>query len=744
MKDFSVIGKSVLKKDAMDKVLGKAVFAADMEIPNMIYGVVVRSTVPSAYIKSIDLEKAKALEGVVAVLTSKDIPGSNRIGIIFKDEPVLVDDKVRRYGDAIAVIGAETMEIAEEAAKLVAIEYEEIEAILTVERALEEDSPKIIGTTNIMQKKVLSHGMEIDEAFKKCDVIVENTYETAMLSHMYIEPDGGLAKYEDGIITIYSSTQNPHFDRGEVAKMLNMPNSKVRSVQLTTGGGFGGKLDISVQCHMALLAYHTKRPVKMVRGRKESNMVSSKRHPMKMTAKTGATKDGKLVAMYCYIEGDTGAYASYGPAVITRAMVHATGPYEIPNVKVDATFVYTNNPMSGAFRGFGVPQIAVCHEGQMDALAKALNMDGYEIRRINAHKIGSEIATGQILTESMGLIETLDKAEAKANEVMDKNIKGRSVASMWYGIGNTGLPNPSAAFVEVLHDASVNLMVGCADIGQGSTTVMAQIVAEELGVSYDNVNVISADTAVTPEGGATSASRQTFISGNASRNAAKMAKETLKGVASAVLKVEADDLIFKDNEIFSAKDNSIKMSYIDLMAEMKKFGKLAVGAGSYNPNATLLSPVDMSGIPYEAYAYATTVAEVEVDTETGRVYLTKVVSAHDVGQAINKQMVEGQIEGGVVMGQGFALFEKVEVTNGRITNPMFSKYLLATSMDIPEIYPIVVESGGEAGPFGAKGVGEPALIPIIPAIVGAIENAIGVRFNKLPITPTDVLRELNK
>lgn len=316
------------------------------------------------------------------------------------------------------------------------------------------------------------------------------------------------------------------------------------------------------------------------------------------------------------------------------------------------------------------------------------------------------------------------------------------MACMWYGIGNTGLPNPAAAFVEVLPDASVNLMVGCADIGQGSTTVMAQIAAEELGLNYDDIMVTSGDTGVTPEGGATSASRQTFISGNATRNACKQAKATLAQTAAEFLQVPSEELTFRGRRVFCTSNPEQGLSYAELMAEMKKKGRVAVGAGAYNPKTTLLDPEDMSGIPFEIYSYAATVVSVEVDTDTGRIQVLKVVSAHDVGTAVNIANVEGQIEGGSAMGMGFAIYEKTMVENGRILNPQYSKYLIPTALDMPEIYPIVVESAGEAGPFGAKGVGEPALIPIIPAIVDAVEDAIGIHFATLPITPTDVLAAL--
>lgn len=427
-RDFSVIGKNVVRKDALEKVLGTAKFAADLSFEGMLYGGVFRSGVPHALVKKIDVEKALALKGVAAVLTSKDIPSGNRIGIILKDEPVLVDDKVRRVGDAIAIVAAETPEILHEALGLIEVEYELLEPVLTYERAMEADSPKILGDSNLMMTKSLVCG-DVDEAFKRCDVIVENTYVTSMLTHMFIEPDAGVARYENGIMTLYSSTQNPHFDRGEVARMLGLPMNRVRNVQMCTGGGFGGKLDISVQCHAALLAHRTQRPVKMVRDRRESTAVSSKRHPMTMVAKTGATKDGKVLATEVHIYSDSGCYASYGPAVITRAVVHAMGPYDIPNVKVDAHFVYSNNPMCGAFRGFGVPQVAFCHEGQMNALARALNMGRIEIRLKNAQKVGSVLPTGQQLSESVGYVATLEAAQAKAAEVIGLEDKELQAAS---------------------------------------------------------------------------------------------------------------------------------------------------------------------------------------------------------------------------------------------------------------------------------------------------------------------------
>lgn len=416
MSDFNVVGKNVVKKDAILKVTGKALFSADYEFENMLHAKVLRSKVPSAKIIKVDTSKAQELPGVACVLTYKDIPGDNKVGIIFKDEPVLVEDKIRRIGDAIALVAAETKAIAEEALALINVEYEELPAVTDIFEAMKEESPKVHGDTNVLMEKNLVKG-DVDEAFKRCDVIVENTYKTPRIAHMFIEPEAGVAKFEKGKITFWCSTQNPHFDRGEVARVLALPQSKVRGIRSEVGGGFGGKLDISVQCHIALLAYHTGRPVKLVFTREESMEVSSKRHPHIMIVKTGAAEDGKLLAMEARFYSDTGAYASYGPAVVSRAMVHATGPYEIPNVRIKSTMMYTNNPMCGAMRGFGVPQVSVAHESQIDMIAEKLNMSSFEIRLRNAFRYGSKNANNQVMDNSIGILKTLEAAKEKADEI---------------------------------------------------------------------------------------------------------------------------------------------------------------------------------------------------------------------------------------------------------------------------------------------------------------------------------------
>lgn len=424
MSNFNVIGKSVLKKDAVKKVTGEAIFANDIYMENMLYGKVLRSKFPHAIIKNIDTKEAKNLPGVKAVLTSKDIPGANNIGIIIKDEPILVDSKVARVGDPIALVAAETSDIAKKALKLIKVDYEELPVVADVYEAMKEDSAKVHGDSNILSVKTLLKG-DVDKAFEECEYTIENQYLTPKIAHAFIEPESGIAKYEDGILTFWASTQNPHFDRGEVARMLNLPKSKVRGIQTVTGGGFGGKLDISTQCHTALLAYYTGRPVKITYTRKESMIVSSKRHPILIKYKTGANSEGKLLALDAELLIDTGAYASYGPAVLTRAMVHATGPYEIPNVRIKGTLVYTNNPMCGAMRGFGAPQVAIAYETQMDMLAEKLGISPWEIRLRNIFKPGSYTANNQKLDCSVGIEKTIIAAKKKAEEIFDLKDEGR-------------------------------------------------------------------------------------------------------------------------------------------------------------------------------------------------------------------------------------------------------------------------------------------------------------------------------
>ena len=412
------VGSSALKQDARAKVLGQAQFAADMKRPGMLYCKVVRneSKLAHAMIEGIDVSEAAAVPGVVAVFTAKDIPGPNGVGIILKDEPILVNDKIRRHGDALALVVAETEEIAIAAGKKVRATLKELPAYFAPQAAMAPDAVKIHGSSNVLTLRKVRKG-DVEAGFAASALIVERRYTTQTIEHAYIEPEAGLAEYDGRMVTVWVSTQNTHFDRKEVARNLGLGVHQVRIVQAVTGGGFGGKLDISVQCYLALAAYKTGRPVKMVWQREESMMASAKRHPYLIDYKTGVSADGKLLAVKANIIGDSGAYASYGPAVLTRAAVHATGPYEVPNVHVDAYAVYTNNPQAGAMRGFGIPQMAFAHETQMDLLAEELGISPLEIRRRNVLRPGGATATGQVLNHSVGIGMTLEQACAEAKKL---------------------------------------------------------------------------------------------------------------------------------------------------------------------------------------------------------------------------------------------------------------------------------------------------------------------------------------
>jgi len=416
MQEFNVVGKSVIRKDALDKVLGKTQFAADIKLPGMLYAKILRSKVPHAILKSVDTSAAESLPGVYAVLTAKDVPGSNSHGIILKDEPVLAHDKIRKIGEPLAVVAAESEKIAEQALALITVEFEEIPAVFDPEEAMKPDAPKVHEKGNIVQLRKIRKG-DVEKAFAEADIVIENVYRTQMQEHAYIEPEAGVAYLDRDVVVLNVSTQNPHFDRKEVSRNLSLPVNKVRIIQTTTGGGFGGKLDISVQVYIALLSIRTKRPVKLVYSREESLVASTKRHPCVIYYKTAADKNGKLLAVDATIIGDTGAYASYGPGTITRSAVHATGPYEVPNVKVDAYTVYTNNPTAGAMRGFGVPQVAFAHEQQMDMLAEKAGINPIQVRLLNALRPGSTTGTGQVLDSGVGISETINKAYEKAKEI---------------------------------------------------------------------------------------------------------------------------------------------------------------------------------------------------------------------------------------------------------------------------------------------------------------------------------------
>lgn len=741
---FKTIGKNAPRKGALERLTGQASFAADLRMEGALTLMALRSDRHHALIVDVDTGPALKIPGCVGVFTSKDIPGRNRLGIINKDQRLLADDKVRCLGDPIALVAGETPEAAEQALRAIRVKYQDLPAVFDAEDALLPGAPMIHKTGNVLGSRVIKRGNP-EAAFREAHVIVERVYTTTFVEHTYLEPDAGFAHLdEDGTLVIYASTQNPHYDQMDVAGLLGLDGSRVRIIQAATGGGFGSKLDLNVQGFVGLAAYLLKRPVKMVYTREEAFVCTSKRHPLKIHYKSAADKDGRLLAAKIHITGDTGAYASYGLAVVTRSAVHATGPYDVPNVDVKSVFAYTNNPMAGAMRGFGVPQVAFAHESQMDLLAEELGISPLDIRLRNCFRIGSMTSTRQELIASVGIRATLEAVASHFShgsgprlESRDPHVKrGIGIASMMYGIGNTGVQNPSTARVELRPDGVVTLFTGAADMGQGSTTVLAQIAAEELGLNPDDIHMVVADTLRTTSAGASSASRQTYISGNAVLDAVRKLKDVLLTEAAFVLKVNRSDLMLENGDVRSRTNPGQAVTFEGIARRAHRTGLPLTWQGYFDPDTTSLDKENGQGAPYATYAFATHVAEVDVDLRTGEVNVLKVVAAHDVGRAVNPQNVRGQIYSGVAMGLGFALMEEFVPDK---TESM-KDYHIPTCADMPEIIPIIVEDPEPTGPYGAKGVGEPALIPTAPAILNALSDALGVRIYDLPANLERVLK----
>ena len=743
--EYSIIGQSIPKIGTIERLRGEPIFSADLDIEDALVLKVLRSVKAHANLVNIDCEKALAVKGVVGIFTAEDIPGKNLIGIINKDQPLLATGKVRAIGEPIALIAAESEKAAKRALTLIEVTYKELPAVFKPEAALRPDAPKIHAKGNLLFTRKLSKG-DVEQTFKRCDIVIEKTYRTARIEHSYLEPDAGAGYVdEDGTLVIFASTQNPHYDHKEVCGLLGLEDHQVRIVQAATGGGFGSKLDLNMQGFIGLAMLHLQRPVRMIYSREESFLATAKRHPLEMTLKTGADHNGKLLALVAKITGDTGAYGSYGIAVASRAAVHATGPYEIENVEIESRCVYTNNPFCGAMRGFGTPQMAIAHESQMDLLAENLGMDPLELRLLNVFKPGSETATGQKLTASVGIGECLEalrphyewaKTVWRAGATEPYKKRGIGLGSMWYGIGNTGVQNPSTAKIKMDLGGNVTLYTGCADIGQGSTTVLAANRSRDSGDSNRKTSGFLWPTPAAPPMPAPPlpAVRHTFPAMQ-SKKPPKNLRDVLLTEAVNKLRVPKSSLVLGGGFVMDSGDPNNKAELSALAQRANQKGVPLKWQGYFDPETVPMDPETGQGVPYNTYAYAGQLVLLTVDTLTGEVSVEKVFAAHDVGKAIHPENVKGQICGGVAMGIGFALME--EFTPGQTIS--MKDYHIPTGADVPEIVPIIVESAEPTGPFGAKGVGEPALIPTAPAILNALADALGQRIYDLPANLERVL-----
>jgi len=771
------VGKSVKRVDAPDKVLGTENFVDDISLPKMLHSVVVRSTKPYAKILRIDTSKAEKTPGVVSILTSKDIPGENVIPVVFNDQPFLADGVVRYVGEPIALIAAENLQVARRAANLVKIEYEDLPAVFDLLEARNNKKIKIFGDDNVFKHEKVVKG-NVETAFDKCAAIVENEYRTPCQEHAYLETQGVIAEPLPGnVMRVSGSMQCPFYVREAVAITLGIPLSNAQIIQTTTGGAFGGKEDVPSipACQAALLAHHSKRPVKLIYSRDEDVSVTSKRHASYVKSKYGADKNGKLIAAEVEYVIDGGAYSTLSPVVLFRGVIHAVGPYKCENVNVQGYAVATNNVPAGAFRGFGSPQVLFAAERQMDELAKKLGISPFEIRKINLLRKGDATITGQILPWSVGAMETLEKAierfqvsgvgsqEKELNiQYSTKNVQSQSnvkdqrpktkdliigvgVSTIYYGVG-LGVGGEhlarTGAVMEINNDGSVSFAVGTTEMGQGMKTVLSQIVAEELGIDYSTVYILPTDTTRVPDSGPTVASRATTMSGRAAQNAARILKKRLITVAAELLSAEEKDILISDNFVF-LKDKKTEITFQKLINECAEKRISLSSAGWHHPPHLKFDWETGQGDAYNVFAYATNIAEVEVNKKTGEVKIIKIIAAHDVGKAVNPQMVEGQIQGGTLQGVGYALTENIIRENGVIKNPNFSTYIIPTTLDTPEIIPVIVEDPYPDGPFGAKGFGEQPLMGIAPAVANAVCNALDISINELPVTPEMVWGKIN-
>ena len=747
------VGSRMARLDAHSKVTGRERYGADAAPADALWLRVIRSPHARARFALGDLEAfRRRFPQVEGTISAPDVKvNSFAVFPVPKDQPVLADGHVRFRGEAVlGLLGDEAALLAIPDAEL-PIVWEPLPALAEPEQALAATGDPIheFAPDNVLCRGRVVRG-DTPGALTAAAHVAEGEFRTGYVEHAYIEPEAGHAEIvEEGgrrRVHLFVCTQTPYMDRDEVARVLDIPPEDVRIVPSAVGGGFGGKLDVSIQPLLAVAAWKMNRPVRIVYTRAESMASTTKRHPARMRARLGCDAQGCLMAVDFAGDFNTGAYASWGSTVANRVPVHASGPYAVPNVRALTRAVFTHNAISGAFRGFGVPQACIATEALMDDLSLATGIDRLEFRHRNAIRAGDTTATGQVLGASVGLVQCIDalrpawRVAQPACDGFNRAAlrdglplrRGVGIACMWYGIGNTVIANPSTMTIGLKRDGRVMLYNGAQEIGQGTYTIMAQIAADALGVPIASIDQIHGDTDLTEDAGKSSASRQTFVSGNAARFAALDLRRRVLALAG----VEEDAPFVLDGAVLvvAAPGGETRVD-LSALPPLNAKGDVALGRGSFNPPTVPLD-ADGQGVPYATYGFAAQMAEVEVDIDLGTVKVLHVHAAHDVGRAINPVQVEGQIHGGVAQGLGLALME--EYVSGR--NDNLHDYLIPTIGDIPPITTHLIEDPEPLGPWGAKGVGEPALIPTAPAIFGAVRHATGVRVVEAPCTPDRLRR----
>ncbi len=744
--NFSVVGKSVNRVDAWDKVTGSAQYAGDIMLPGMLHMKILRSPVPHAKILNIDTSKAKKLPGVKAVITGHDLPkvkfGNWRLFPQTQDEYALKFDRVRYIGDEIAAVAAIDKDIAEEALELIDVDFEELPAVYDLEEAMKEGAPILHDEVknNISVTRNIEYG-DVDKAFKEADYVREDTFWVHAVQHSYMEPSACVAKLEsDGRITIWTSTQTPYIVQCLLAACLGMRENDIRVIKPYVGGGFGGKMELRPwEVCVAYIAKTTGKPVKFVMTREEELLAGRRRHPMKIISKIGFKKDGTIVGKEFTVYLDGGAYNSMGPTATFLCGYFGCMLYKIPNYRFRGYHVYTNKAPAGAMRGFGAPQALFATETQMNIIAEELGIDPIDLRIKNAMEEG-DVIPGVARISSCGFKDCLEKVRKESNwDEKRKNLKdGEGIGIGCYSFISGGVFNwfntsyPfTACEVRVFEDGTAHLFTMASDIGQGSDTVLRQILAEELGINPDDVKIISADTTVTPQADlGTWGSRVTLMAGNAIIQAARKIKEKLFGVLSMKFGLNViHDMECKNGKVYS-KTNPEKysMDFKEAVRLAQKFnrGEPIFARGYYTPRD--------KGLVTPAFSFGAQIAEVKVDKETGRVRVERIITAHDCGTPINPKAVDGQLEGAIQMALGYALSENIKLKDGLPLNRTFLDYKLFTALDMPESKSLFADTYEPEGPFGAKEAGEGLAIPTAPAVADAIWHATGYRAHELPIT----------
>lgn len=753
----STVGQSLTRIDAEGKVIGTTKYGGDLYEKGMLHAKVLRSKYAFADVLSIDTAEARSVPGIVDVYTAKDVPGTNKHGLITRDQAVLAVNQVRYMGDALAVVVGENEQACREALGKIKVEYRELAAIHTMDQALAPDAPRIHEYGNVMGGKRIRKGNAERTLQEDCDVVVEETFNTQTVDHAFLDVEAGCAQYDGDVLTIQVSGQWVHEERRLCALALGMPIEKVRIIQPATGGAFGGREDISIQMYLGVAALKNPgRGIYLRYTRAESMIARHKRHAIRCHYIMGAKKDGTLVAARIVVHSDEGAYASTGIAVMRKASSHSTGPYRIPNVSVDVYGVHTNNNPTGAMRGFGAAQMAIAYEGMMDRIAAKLGMDRIEIRRKNLLHSGEAVTTTQVIPLvtageclDAALAQWASKRQANGSDVQkvwaERSYetpaphlrRGYGVSVFCFGLGyGDGFPDASRARVCFNDKNELEVYSGAVEVGQGLLNMIAQVAAEEVGVPLERVRVIAADTALTPESGSSSATRQTYFTGSAVKLACEEMREHLLDIAETHFGVHPFEISIEGGILYNLNDRSRIMSLDEILAEGRRRGLKLEAHGLFKPRTVQENPeTGLSPRAFITYLFGSHISQVLVDTETGEVQVERHIACHDVGKAINPQQVAGQIQGGVTQGIGMALMEEVVMSEkGKMLNAGFTDYILPSCKDVPEIEAVILENDDPGGPFGARGVGEPPLIGTTPAIAGAIFDALGIPVKQTPAT----------